>query len=58
VQAIRQPHGHVREAVDLLQRHALAVEPAEHGAAALGPEVDRQVPGTLAHRRGTLQADS
>ena len=39
--AVGQPHGPVREAVDLVERHAPAVEPTGDDAAALGAEVDR-----------------
>ena len=62
VQAVRHAHGTAVEAVRLAQRQASAVEAAEHDAAALGAEVDRQEVDALAHgpsasaTRGTSMA--
>ena len=46
-QAVGQAHRPVVEAVDLLERHALALEAAGDDAAAGGAEVDRGVGGRL-----------
>src|SRR5215208_1984720 len=56
VQPIGQADGRVREAMDLFERDAPAVEAPEHDAPALGPEVYREIPG--AHPRAILPSNS
>ena len=48
VEGIEDPHRPIGEAVNFLHLQELAVEPAQQPAAALGPQVERQI---VARRR-------
>src|SRR5687768_10210217 len=56
VQPVGQANRHVREAVDLFERHPTAIEAPEHDAPTLSPQVYRKIPG--AHPRGILPSNS